>query len=113
MENERAVEKSYNTCAAIGFLLTLLNIVISVTLIITKNPLTLFIFASVTALISLALCIVGVSNANKAGRGKIISILGIILNVLILLALAGFLAFIVLFAQACASIFQAVAFMKI
>ena len=112
MGNERVRnvngEKTSNVCAIIGFLLTLLNIVIGVTLIITKNTLTLFIFSSITALISLTLCIVGVSNANRAGKGKAISVIGIVLNVLILLAVVVFLIFIILFAQSCAAIFQGV-----
>ena len=110
MNNERAQnEKATNTCAAIGFLLTLLNIVVSVALLVTQKGLTFFIFASITALVSLALCIVGVSNANRAGKGKVLSVLGIILNALILLAVAVFLIFIVLFARACAGIIIGIA----
>ena len=113
MDNERvdrnmSSEKTSNTCAIIGFLLTLLNIVVGIVLIVTKNTMTLFIFSSITALISLTLCIVGVSNANRAGKGKAISVIGIILNVLILLAVIVFLVFIILFAQSCAAIFQGV-----
>lgn len=109
MENERLENyKTFNTCATIGFLLTLLNIVISVALIITGNMVTFLIFASVTALVSLALCIVGVSNANRAGKGKVLSILGIIFSILILLAVVFFIFGIILFAQACAGLLQGV-----
>ena len=105
--NRRRVKRS-NTSATIGFLLTLLNIVVSIALIITGNTVTLMLFAAITAVISLVLCIVGVSNANMAGKGKFISVLGIILNVLILLAVLFFLIFMILFAQACAGIFQGI-----
>ena len=113
MDNERvhrdiSRDKRTNTCATIGFLLTLLNIVVSIILIVTENAATLFIFASVTALVSLTLCIIGVSNANRAGRGKAVSVIGIVLNVLILLAVAFFLVFLILFAQACEGIFQGI-----
>ena len=101
-------EKSSNTCATIGFLLTLLNIAVSVILIVTENATTLLIFTTITALISLTLSIVGISNANRAGRGKAISVIGIVLNILILLAVALFLVFAILFAQACAGIFQGI-----
>lgn len=108
MNNERAerdgnAQKS-NTCAVIGFLLTLLNIVVSIILIVTENYGTLMIFSSITALISLALCIVGVSNANRAGKGKLIGVLGIIFNVLILLAVAVFLMILLLFIQSCSNV---------
>ena len=101
-------EKSSNMCSIIGFLLTLLNIAVSIILLVTKNGMTLLIFASITALVSLTLCIVGVSNANKVGKGKGISIFGIIVNVLILLAVGVFIIFIVLFAQACSGIFEGI-----
>ena len=108
MENERVQKnesiKRSNTCAAIGFLLTLLNIAVSIILIVTENYGTLMIFASITALVSLALCIVGVSNANRAGKGKVMGVLGIILNVLILLAVAFFLIFLLLFIQSCSNV---------
>ena len=108
MENERVQReensKKSNTCAVIGFLLTLLNIAVSIILLVTENYGTLMIFASITALVSLALCIVGVSNANRAGKGKVIGVLGIILNVLILLAVAFFLMFLLLFIQSCSNI---------
>ena len=95
-------------CAIIGFLLTLLNIAVSIILLVTKHGTALLIFASITALVSLTLCIVGVSNANRVGKGKGIGVFGIILNILILLAVALFFAFIILFAQACAGIFEGV-----
>ena len=108
MDNERVHTdiRRNNTCATVGFLLTLLNIVISIVLLITENTFTLIIFTSIMAFASLALCIVGVSNANRVGKGKAISIIGIILNVLIILAVAGFLIFLLLFMQACTGIFQ-------
>lgn len=101
-------EKSSNMCSIIGFLLTLLNIAVSIILLVTKNGMTLLIFASITALVSLTLCIVGVSNANKIGKGKGIGVFGIILNILILLAVALFLAFLIIFAQACAGMFEGI-----
>ena len=101
-------EKRSNTCATIGFLLTLLNIAVSVILLVTENTATLLIFASITAFVSLALCIVGVSNSNTAGRGKVISVLGIIFNVMILLAVLFFVVFLILFAQSCAGIFEGI-----
>ena len=108
VQRNREVTKKSNTCAAIGFLLTLLNIVVSVALLIAENASTLLIFTSITALVSLTLCIVGISNANRAGKGKVLSVIGIILNVLILLAVAVFLIFLILFAQACAGIFEGI-----
>ena len=101
-------EKSSNMCAIIGFLLTLLNIAVSIVLLVTKKGVALLIFASITALISLTLCIVGVSNANKVGKGKGISVLGIILNILILIAVALFLVFLMLFVQACAGMLEGI-----
>lgn len=101
-------EKNSNMCAIIGFLLTLLNIAVSIILLVTKNGITLLIFASITALVSLTLCIVGVSNANKVGKGKGISVFGIVLNILILLAVALYLVFLMLFVQACAGMLEGI-----
>ena len=100
--------KASNTCAVLGFLLSLLNIAVSILLLVTENGLTFFLFSFITALISLTLCIVGVSNANRAGKGKFISVLGIIFNVMIIIAVSVFLIFLMLFAQSCASVFQGI-----
>ena len=113
MDNERAErnmsrEKRSNASAITGFILTLANIVVSIVLLVTDHAATMLIFTPVTVLISLTLCIVGVSNANRAGKGKGISIFGIIVNILILLAVGVFIIFIVLFAQACSGIFEGI-----
>ena len=113
MDNERVKrnvrrEKRSNTSATIGFLLTILNIAVSIVLMVTEHMSTLLIFTTIMALISLTLCIVGVSNANNVGRGKGISVFGIILNILIMLAIAVFFIFLILFAQACSGIFQGI-----
>ena len=100
--------KRTNVCALIGFLLTIINIGASVTLIILDKAGIILISAPVAALISLILCIVGVSKSGRLESGKAISIIGIVLNALILLAAAAFLTFIILFAQVCADILQGI-----
>lgn len=107
MENynvEKGKAKQSNGCASIGFLLTLLNLVVSFALGITENTLTLFIFSGITAVISLVLCIFGDVNSRRAGKGKVISIIGIIFNALILTALIVVATFLLLFIQACSNI---------
>ena len=101
-------ERKSNTNAVIGFLLTLFNIAVSIVLGVTQNTATLLIFATVTAFISLIVCSYGNANSKKLGRGKALSVIGIILNVLILIAVALFLLFAMLFAQACAGIFEGI-----
>ena len=105
VQGNKTIKKS-NTCATVGFLLTLLNIVVSIVLIVTDNVVTCLIFAAVTAFISLIICSYGSANAKKAGKGKAISVIGIILNVLILIAVVLFSIFMLLFIQACTGIFQ-------
>ena len=99
-------EKQSNIFAIIGFLLILLNITVSIILIVIGQMSILLIFASITALISLVLCIFGLSKSKESGRGKALSIIGLILNILILIALALFIGVIILFAEACSGIFQ-------
>ncbi len=84
---EKQVKKS-NLCAEIGFLLTLLNLVVSIAFIITGSKNYLLIFASVTALLSLIFSIAGAANAQKIEKGKALSVIGIVANVLILAILA-------------------------
>ncbi|MDE7440173.1 MAG: hypothetical protein K2N23_06680 [Clostridia bacterium] len=84
---EKQVKKS-NLCAEIGFLLTLLNLVISIAFIITGSMYYLLIFASATALLSLVLSVIGKFAVYKTGKGNALSITGIVANVLILATLA-------------------------
>ena len=99
-------EKKTNICAILGCILTLVNIAVSVVLIVIGKTAILLPFAAVLALVSLILCACGVSNAKASGKGRGISIFGIVLNALILIAVALFTAFIVIFAKACAGLFQ-------
>ena len=113
MRNERVEKdgnytKQSNVCAIIGFLLTLLNIVISPVLYVTGNFVTLFIFASVTAAVALILSICGVSNARVSGKGKVLSVIGIVINIAILIAAAVYATFLILFIQSCVGIFQGI-----
>ena len=112
MENERVHRNMKsgrsNASAIIGFILTLINIAVSIVLLVTDNAATCLIFAAVTAFISLIICITGASKAKESGRGKGLSVFGIVLNVLILIAVALFFTFIILFAQACAGIFEGI-----
>ena len=100
--------KRANVCAIIGFVLTLLNIAASIVLIIIKRPQVILLSASVIALISLVLSIVGVAKSGSLGSGRAMSIVGIVLNALILLAVALFLVVIVLFMQACAGLLEGI-----
>ena len=84
---EKQVKKS-NLCAEIGFLLTLLNLVVSIAFIITGSKYYLLIFASITALLSLVLSVIGKFNVRKTDKGNALSIMGIVANVLILSILA-------------------------
>ena len=103
--NNANVKKS-NTSATIGFLLTILNILVSIIFLVTGNTTTCLIFASITALISLILCSYGSGNAKRVGKGRAISIIGIILNVMILVGIALVVFVAIVFAQACVGIFQ-------
>ena len=100
--------KRANPCALIGFLLTIVNIGASVTLIILDKASIILISAPIAALISLILSIVGVAKSGRLESGKAISIIGIILNALILIAVAVFFAFIILFVQACAGMLDGI-----
>lgn len=83
---EKRVKKS-NLYADIGFLLTLLNIVIGFPLIMAKSTLVLLTFSPALAVLSLILCISGKAISKKLdGKGKILSVSGIVLNALILAA---------------------------
>lgn len=86
---EKQVKKS-NLCAQIGLLLTLLNLTISSAFIITGSKNYLFIFTSTMAALSLIVSVVGLLYTPKIGKGKILSITGIIADVLILATLAVF-----------------------
>lgn len=102
MENEK-VKKS-NLCAQIGFLLTLLNLVVSVGFSIAGTTVWLLVFASVTAGLSLILCIYGKINSRKTGTGKVLSIIGIILNAMILTGIAVFIGGMIFFIESCKNI---------
>ena len=84
---EKQVKKS-NLCAEIGFLLTLLNLVVSFAFIITGSKNYLLFFASATALVSLIISVFGKINVGKTGKGNFLSKTGIFANVLILAILA-------------------------
>lgn len=102
MENEKV--KRSNLCASVGFLLTLLNLVVSSAFLITESTAYLLIFTSVTAVISLVLSICGHANAKKSGKGKFLSIAGIVINALILATLVVFLGWFILFLQSCSNV---------
>ncbi len=82
---EKQVQKS-NLSASVGFLLTLFNLVVSFGFAISSSTAWLLIFSSSTAALSLILCISGKANARRTGRGKVLSIIGIALNTVILIA---------------------------
>ena len=89
MENEKI--KQHNTSATVGFLLTLLNLVL------------ILIFTSSTALFSLILSIIGFSRSKTIGVGKILSISGIVINVLILTAVIALLLIKMFFVPSCSN----------
>ncbi len=95
IENQKI--KRSNTSAIIGFLLTLLNLVISSALLITDSAVALLIFTSVTAALSLILCGAGLSRSKTVVSGKVISVIGIVINVLILSAVLIGLLILILF----------------
>ena len=86
---EKQVKQS-NLCAQLGFLLTLFNLVVSSAFIITGSKYLLLIFATVTAVLSLILSSIGKINSRRLERGNILSLIGIIANVLIISTLAVF-----------------------
>ena len=68
MENEKI--KQHNTSATVGFLLTLLNLVLSFAFAISGSSVLILIFTSSTALFSLILSIIGFSRSKTIGVGK-------------------------------------------
>lgn len=102
IENEKI--KRSNTSAIIGFLLTLLNLVISSALLITDSATALYIFASITSAVSLALCGAGLARSKTTGSGKVISLIGIVINVLIIAALIVFLLALIIFFRSCSDV---------
>ena len=92
---EKQVQKS-NLCASVGFLLTLLNVTLSFAFIITDSKWWLLIFSSVTAALSLILCISGRALSRRVGKGKILSITGIVINAVILGLLLAFSIYLII-----------------
>ena len=101
-------ERNTNVCAIVGFVLTLLNIAVSIILIVTDHVGVCLIFAAITAFISLIVCSYGKINAKKTEKGKALSVIGIILNILIIIAAVLFSIFLLLFIQACSGIFEGI-----
>ena len=99
MENEKI--KQHNTSATVGFLLTLLNLVLSFAFAISGSS--ILIFTSSTALFSLILSIIGFSRSKTIGVGKILSISGIVINVLILTAVIALLLIKMFFVPSCSN----------
>lgn len=104
MNDIRQEKIKSNLCANIGLLLTLLNLVVSSAFLITGSTSYLLIFTSVTAIASLVLSICGHANANKSGRGKAISIIGIVINAIILATVVVFIGWLILFLQSCSNV---------
>ena len=92
---EKQVQKS-NLSASVGFLLTLLNLVVSSAFIITGSKVGLFIFSSVTAALSLILCISGKAVAKRTGKGKALSVAGIVINSVILAAMLALAVYLII-----------------
>lgn len=101
MENEKF--KQHNTSATVGFLLTLLNLVLSFAFAISGSSVLILIFTSSTALFSLILSIIGFSRSKTIGVGKILSISGIVINVLILTAVIALLLIKMFFVPSCSN----------
>ena len=101
-------ENDRNLYAILGFLLTLANIAVNVVLIVTKHGAAVLVVATIAALVGIVLCSMGVSRAKMVGKGRGLSVFGLVLNILILIAVALFTLFLVIFIQACSGIFQGI-----
>ena len=101
-------ENDKNLYAILGFLLTLANIAVNVILIVTKHGAAVLVVATIAALAGIVLCSMGISRAKIVGKGRGLSVFGLVLNILILIAAGLFTIFLVLFVQACTGIFQGI-----
>ena len=88
----------------IGFLLPIVSIVLAALGFVFNFPLYALIAVVVISLLGIILSSIGC----KKGKHKVLAILGIIFNVLILVAAAAFAAFIGIFISACQALFEGI-----